>query len=189
LEYWQGKNPRVGLASQLSREADNMLHDHVKVSSAEPQGIDTVLGILDEAARWLQENGIPGLWKPGSFSRQGFLDHISRGEVYIGWVDGDPVGTLTLQWSDPVFWGDRPPDSGYLHKLAIRPAYHGKGIGLDMLRWAEAKTKTMGKRFLRLDCAAEDRKIREYYEKEGFVYRGDIVEPRGRASLYEKTLR
>jgi GNAT superfamily N-acetyltransferase len=161
---------------------------HLRVSAAEPRDVDTVLEILDEAATWLQENRIPGLWKPGSFSRQAFVDQISREEVYIGCVDGKAAGTFILQWSDPFFWGDKPPDAGYLHKLAIRPVYQRRGIGLEMLRWAEAKTKAMRKKFLRLDCAAEDRKIRDYYEREGFAYRGDIVEPRGRASLYEKPL-
>ncbi len=74
------------------------------------------------------------------------------------------------------------------HKLAIRPSSGGKGIGLEMLKWAEAQAKSAGKRFLRLNCLAEDRKIRDYYERAGFVYRGDVVEPRGRASLYEKRL-
>jgi GNAT superfamily N-acetyltransferase len=165
-----------------------MLDGRLRVSAAEHRDIDTVLAILDEAATWLQENGIPGLWKPGGFSRQTFLDQISQEEVYIGWLDGKAVGTFVLQWSDPLFWGARPPDAGYLHKLAIRPECHGRRIGLQMLRWAENKTRTMEKKFLRLDCAAEDMKIRRYYEREGFAYRGDIVEPRGRASLYEKPL-
>jgi len=160
----------------------------ISIRPARPTDVDIVLGILDEAATWLQEHKIPSVWTPGGFSRQSFLDQISRGEVYIALVDDLTVGTFILQWTDSLFWGERPPDAGYVHKLAIRPVSSGKGIGLEMLKWAEAQAKSAGKRFLRLNCLAVDRKIRDYYERAGFVNRGDVVEPRGRASLYEKRL-
>jgi hypothetical protein len=57
-----------------------------------------------------------------------------------------------------------------------------------MLNWAEKKTGTLGKKFLRLNCMAEDRKIRDYYEKAGFTYLHDVQGTKALASLYEKTL-
>jgi GNAT superfamily N-acetyltransferase len=150
--------------------------------------IDTVLGILDEAASWIIEQRLPSVWKPGEFSRETFLEQISRGEVHIGLVDEQPAGTITLQWADRVFWGEQLPDSGYVHKLAVRRAYAGQKVGLDMLRWAEAKSRTVGKRFLRLNCLAGDKKIRDYYERAGFLNKGDVVGPKAVATLYEKAL-
>jgi len=35
---------------------------------------------------------------------------------------------------------------------------------------------------------AADRKIRDYYERAGFLYKGDVVRPKGVATLYEKAL-
>jgi hypothetical protein len=75
-----------------------MYPDHFKVVPARPEDIDLVLGILDEAASWIIEQKLPSVWKPGEFSRETFLDQISRGEVHIGLIDGKPVGTITLQW-------------------------------------------------------------------------------------------
>jgi protein-tyrosine phosphatase len=159
-----------------------------QVLPAKPADIDTVLGILNEATIWLRDRGVPTVWKPGEFSRSSFLEQISREEVHIGMVDGKPAGTFILQWSDPFWWGERPPDAGYVHKLAIYPVYTGQGVGREMLKWAEAKTKTQGRRFLRLNCLAEDRKIRDYYENAGFTYLRDAAGPKGTASLYEKPL-
>ena len=161
---------------------------NLKISLAKQSEIDIVLGILDEAAAWLSENKIPTVWAPGGFSRQLFLDQIANGDVYIGSIDDQPVGTFILQWKDLQFWGEQPPDAGYVHKLATRPAYAGRGIGVEMLKWAEKTARAAGKRFLRLNCLAEDRKIRDYYERAGFVHRGDVAGPRGVASLYEKNL-
>src|SRR3989441_7210262 len=122
--------------------------DYFKVVRARPDDIDLVLGILDEAASWIIEQKLPSVWKPGEFSRETFLDQISRREVHIGLIDGKPVGTIILQWNDLVFWGERQPDSGYVHKLAVTPAYAGQRFGLEMLKWAEATVGEAGMRFL-----------------------------------------
>ncbi|HEX9612936.1 MAG TPA: GNAT family N-acetyltransferase [Candidatus Bathyarchaeia archaeon] len=165
-----------------------MAPSHFRVVLAKPEDIDTVLGILDEAASWLQEHSIPSVWKPGGFSRQTFLEQISRGEVHIGMFGETPVGTLTLEWADPVFWGEMQPDAGYVHKLAVRPAHAGQKFGLEMLKWAEDAARKAGKKFLRLNCLAKDRKIREYYEHAGFLYKGDVVGPKGMAANFEKAV-
>lgn len=57
-----------------------------------------------------------------------------------------------------------------------------------MLKWAEATARKAGKRLLRLNCLAADRKIRDYYERAGFLYKGDVVGPEAMATLYEKAL-
>jgi GNAT superfamily N-acetyltransferase len=160
----------------------------VEIVPAKPADIDTVLGILNEATSWLLEHGMPTPWVPGKFSRPTFQDQISKNEVYLATSKTVPVGTFVLQWSDPTFWGDRPQDAGYVHKFAVKPEHHGKGIGHSILRWAMARTRKAGKKFLRLNCVAEDRGIRDYYEKAGFSYRGDVNGPVCLASLYELEL-
>ena len=161
---------------------------HLEVVAASPNDIDIVLTILDEAAAWIIDQKLPHVWVPGGFSRETYLEQISRGEVYIGLVDGRPVGTFVLQWSDVFWWGEQPADSGYVHKLAIKPAYAGQGVGRQMLAWAEGRAKSTGRKLLRLNCMAEDRKIREYYENAGFVRVRDVMGPRALATLYEKPL-
>ena len=172
----------------IVRPSQLMSPGQVKVVPAKPEDIDTVLGILDEAAAWIIEKKLPSVWKPGEFSRQNFLEQISRGEVHIGLVDETPAGTITLQWVDLAFWGEQQPNAGYVHKLAVRPAYSGQKIGVEMLKWSESVTRKAGKELLRLNCLAEDRKIRDYYEQAGFLYKGDVDGPRAKASLYEKSL-
>jgi protein-tyrosine phosphatase len=172
----------------IVKPSQHLASGHLDIVPARPDDIDTVLGILDEAAAWIIKQKLPSVWKPGEFSRETFLEQISRGEVHFGLVDGKPAGTITLQWSDLVFWGEQQPDSGYVHKLAVRPVYAGQKIGLEMLKWAEAAAREVGKRFLRLNCLAADKKIRDYYERVGFLYKGDVVRPKAVAALYEKAL-
>src|SRR5438034_10766246 len=128
-----------------------MAFANLKVRQAGLHDVDIVLGILDEAAGWLKQREIPSVWKPGGFSRQSFLAQISHGEVYIALVDDHTVGTFTLKWTDSLIWGARPPDAAYIQKLAITPSSAGEGIGLEMLKCAEAQAKSGGRRLLRHD--------------------------------------
>jgi GNAT superfamily N-acetyltransferase len=160
----------------------------VEVITAKPEDLDTVVEILDEAAHWVVSRGWTG-WKPGSFSPQSIYKQLERGEVYLGKIGRKIVGTITLQWSDKMFWGRTPQDAGYIHKLAVRPVYTGREVGLQLLLWAEKQAVAAGKRYLRLNCLASDRVLCDYYEKAGFKHICNVLEHRGLASLYEKTLK
>jgi ribosomal protein S18 acetylase RimI-like enzyme len=164
------------------------LGSDVRIIRAQHGDLDRVLEILEEASRWLSSKGLETQWLPSPAFRQTIKNNIERGDVYVVKDVEGTVGTITLQWSDKKFWGDLPPDSGYVHKLAIKRSYGGKRLGLRMLQWAEAKARVEGKRYLRLDCLASNKTIREYYEKAGFVHVRDTLAPGWKASLYEKNL-
>ncbi len=161
--------------------------DEIKIVKAEAEELDTVLEILKEAANWLLSKGIDQ-WQPDSFSRSSTAEKIRLGEIYLAKKNQQSIATITLQWSDRFFWVDDDTDAGYIHKLAIKPAYTGTGLGRRLLEWAELATKAAGKNYLRLDCMYENPKIRQYYEDVGFEYRGEVRGVGWRAALYEKLL-
>ncbi|HEV2121022.1 MAG TPA: GNAT family N-acetyltransferase [Candidatus Bathyarchaeia archaeon] len=136
----------------------------------------------------LSSKGCETQWRSSPTFRQTIKDNIERGEVYVAKDVKKTVGTITLQWSDQKFWGEQPLDAVYIHKLAIRRSHAGRRLGLRMIQWAESKARTEGKRYLRLDCLAGNKTIREYYEKEGFIHVRDNDAPGWNASLYEKKL-
>src|SRR3989454_6514372 len=160
----------------------------VRIVRAQQGDLDTVLEILEEASRWLSSKGLESQWRPSQAFRQTIKDNIVRGEAYVVKAVEATVGTITLQWNDRKFWGDLPPEAGYIHKLAIVRSRAGQHLGLRLLHWAEDKTRAEGKRYLRLDCIASNKKIREYYEKAGFTHIRDTEMPGWKASLYEKKL-
>jgi len=105
------------------------LGGRVEVVPARASDLDTVLSILEEAARWMACREIEG-WQPGSFSRRRIADRIERGEMYLARLAGQTFGTFALQWSDEEVWGDVPEDAGYVHGLAIRRDFAvGEGPG------------------------------------------------------------
>ncbi len=160
----------------------------VRIIQAQQGDLDRVLEILEEVSRWLSSKGLETQWRPSPTFQQTIKDNIDRGEVYVVKKMEATVGTITLQWSDKKFWGDLPPDAGYIHKFAIKRSYSGQRLGLRLLQWAEAKARAERKSYLRLDCISSNKTIREYYEKAGFVHVGDTEAPGWKASLYEKKL-
>jgi ribosomal protein S18 acetylase RimI-like enzyme len=159
----------------------------IEVMQAQASHLGTVLSILTEAGEWLAAKGIP-MWGPGRFRAQVIASSIERGEVYLAMQGRWAIGTIALQWSDTVIWGDDAGDAAYVHRLAIRRAFAGKGLGFHLLRWAESAAAAQGKRYLRLDCMAENPVLREYYERAGFEYRGETCGEGWTAARYEKCL-
>jgi GNAT superfamily N-acetyltransferase len=143
--------------------------------------------LLDEATVWVGERGYEQ-W-PFPYPRDEIAAAIDRGEVYVAELDGDVVATVTLLWDDPMYWGDRPPDAAYVHKLAVRRACAGQRIGSAIVEWADWTAAAAGRWFLRLDCLGDNPGIRAYYEQLGFEHRGDLVVNGRDIAIYERPVR
>jgi GNAT superfamily N-acetyltransferase len=156
----------------------------VNVRRCQAQDVAVVAGLLDEATVWVGERGYEQ-W-PLPFPRDELEAAVERGEVYVAEVDGEVVATVTVLWSDPMYWGERPPDAAYVHKLAVRRACAGRRIGSAIVEWADATAAAAGRMFLRLDCLAGNPGIRAYYEQLGFEHRGDLVVNNRNMSIYER---
>jgi ribosomal protein S18 acetylase RimI-like enzyme len=159
----------------------------LEVRQAGADDVDEIVAILSGAARWLLARGIDQ-W-PDPFPRAR-VDALTRqGEFYVGVLGGRVVATLALLWSDPAFWGERPPDAGYVHALAVSRAWAGRGLGGELLAWAEEQVVREGREFLRLDCRVENEALRRYYESTGFEQRGEVSVDEFTSMRYERRCR
>jgi ribosomal protein S18 acetylase RimI-like enzyme len=156
------------------------------VCTARPQDAPEVAAILSEAAAWLIERGI-NQW-PNPYPLEEVAQSIDRGEVYLA-IESGPAATFTLQSEDLLFWGEQERDALYLHRLAVRRAFAGRGLGKTLVEWAAARARSSGRDFLRLDCLATEPRIRAYYESLGFTYVRDRDMSDWTAALYERRLR
>jgi ribosomal protein S18 acetylase RimI-like enzyme len=134
--------------------------------------VGIVTDILSEAARWLIARGITQ-W-PDPFPPERVDAAVRRGEFFVAELDGEPAATFALLWSDPTFWGEQPDDAGYVHALAVRRAFAGRGLGERLLEWAERRVAGAGRGFLRLDCRSDNSVLQAYYERLGFERRGNV---------------
>ena len=119
------------------------------------------------------------------------LSGIKRHEIHVGMIDGVVVGTFSLTWSDPVFWGTDDSQAGYVHRLAVRTERRGAGLGQYLLNWAQTEIGRADRHLLRLDCLADNAQLRRWYQTIGFAHQRDreVEGPRGApvlVSLYER---
>jgi len=157
----------------------------VEFCAATLADLDDVLDILLESARWLASRGI-NQWPVAGFPRDLIAEQISRGEVYVARRDRLAVGTFTLQWSDEQFWPGARDAAGYIHRIAVRR--EARGLGVELLKFAERITAESGRKILRLDCFAGNTALCGYYERAGFIRRADIeINPRGDPTVAEST--
>ena len=133
----------------------------------------TVSEILSEAARWLDQKGIP-MWRAGELLPAHVTGDIEAGLFIIAECDGVAAGVVKFQLTDRLFWPDvYQEQSAFLHRLAVKRRFAGGGISSALLRWAVQRTHSLGRKHLRLDCEASRPRLRAVYERFGFRHHSD----------------
>jgi GNAT superfamily N-acetyltransferase len=159
-------------------------HGSLVMAPARPDDLDALVAIDASASERVRELGYdPGM--PPRPIRDIVADRVAAGETVLARLDGQPAGMLALQCDDEL-WRDLPGAAGYVHGLATHRDFAGKGVGLALLDWAARVAAAEGKRYLRLDCNADNPALRAYSERAGFAHRGDVELPHRVAIRYEK---
>jgi GNAT superfamily N-acetyltransferase len=140
----------------------------VTVRQAERSDLDVVEALLVEAARWVDALG-EVMWEEGELAPARIAAEVDAGQFFLADVDGEPGGAIRFQLEDRLFWPDLiEADSAFVHRLVVRRRYKGLGVSTVLLQWAVDRAKSIGKRYLRLDCDASRPKLRALYERFGF---------------------
>ena len=159
----------------------------MNIRLARPADVSAVAAILDDATAFVRTLGFEQ-W-PVPFPQEELEGRIAHDELYLVEVDGRIVGTFTLLWDDPFFWGERPPDAAYLHKVAVLREFAGRGIGAGAIEWIDDHVANRGREFIRLDCQRDIPGIRRYYERLGFELKGEKTRKHFAWALYERRVR
>jgi GNAT superfamily N-acetyltransferase len=145
----------------------------VRVRQAQAEDARTVSGILLEAAKWLEESGMH-MWRDGELTDESISADVAAGLFYIAESGLEAAGTIKFQLQDALFWPDVPQDeSAFVHRLAIRRKFAGRGISDEILQWAVDRARSMDRQYLRLDCEAARPRLRKVYERFGFQHHSD----------------
>ena len=149
----------------------------IEIVQAKSDDYETVLSILREVAKWLEDIGKP-LWKHDELNEDFIRPHVEAGMYHLAKIGDEFAGCFRYQLEDKEYWDDVPhADSAFVHRVAVRRQFSGNNIAGQMIEFAKHKAKADGKKFLRLDCANRD-KLRKLYEGFGFEFHSEkIKEP------------
>ena len=141
----------------------------MEIVQAQTADVETVSEILREAAGWLIERG-EKLWSPDDLLPEKIAEQVESGMYHLAFIEGEAAGCLRYQLEDKEYWDDVPhADSAFVHRVAVRRKFAGRGIARDLIEWAKHCAKADGKKYLRLDCADRP-KLRRVYEGFGFEF-------------------
>jgi SAM-dependent methyltransferase/ribosomal protein S18 acetylase RimI-like enzyme len=149
------------------------------IEHAQPSDAAAVEKLLDAAATWQQSRGIRQ-WTPGSFDDE-VNEAIADRSLYVARREDLIVGCFMLDLQSPPWmtpWlieqGRVSTEAAHVGRLAVAREASGRGLGRVLLREARTLAAERGLAYLRLDCPAENGRLRRYYVEAGFSYIGDF---------------
>ena len=135
---------------------------------------DIAIRVLREVGQWLVDND-RRLWNVEALTTDNLLDEHTTNNLYVMYADrqdgGDPepAGAFILQWEDPHYWPDVPPNtSGFIHKLAIRRSFAGQNLFAAIVHFCREECLGRGIQTLQLETDATRPKLMQFYEQYGF---------------------
>ena len=145
----------------------------LSIRQATSEDINAVADILREAAAWLENRGMPQ-WRQDELEPKRIVAEVDSGQFFLAEYDSVPAGTVKFQLEDCLFWPDIPQgDSAFINRLAVRRCFAGGDLSSALILWAIARTHSLGRRYLRLDCEASRAGLRAVYERMGFRFHSD----------------
>ncbi|KAF9922901.1 hypothetical protein FBU30_006976 [Linnemannia zychae] len=161
------------------------------IRNTRPDEVDKFIDILESVAERLHANNIRQ-WPPGMFrnptARADMLTGIANKQYFT--IDycpssGNPnidtpdsteyemAGLFLINYDDPfdeLLWKDYLAEQGqdwknglYLHRLVLMTPFKGIGLTSKIVEFAEQKVRESGRQFLRLDCMADNERLRRFY--------------------------
>jgi GNAT superfamily N-acetyltransferase len=142
----------------------------IRIRQAMPADAPVIEDMLLEAARWVDALGVV-MWEEGELDSARIAGEVAGGQFFVAEAAGVPAGVIRFQLVDLLFWPDlAQEESAFVHRLVVRRSFKGKGISTALLAWSATRARSIGKRFLRLDCDAQRTRLRELYEQFGFRF-------------------
>jgi GNAT superfamily N-acetyltransferase len=150
-----------------------------------------ILQILKEGAEALQAKGIDQWqgWHAPDEERLAWVQQgLEEGEFHFLEVEGQIIGMYRYLQHDELYWGPQKVAARYVHSLAVRAGWAGKGIGRQLMERLFVQAKKEGAAVFRLDCVATNTHLRQYYESLGFMPVGETALRGQRFTLFERVL-
>lgn len=154
------------------------------IRPGEEGDLDTVLGLLDKAVRWLVRTGRTDQWGTELFSespdrRAQIGGMLSAGVLRIAEASGEAVGASVLALHPTAYVAPLPGPELYIHLLVTDPDFAGTGVGRVLVADAVELARRQRAEVLRVDCyAGGDGALVRAYQRLGFTPSTSLLVPR-----------
>jgi GNAT superfamily N-acetyltransferase len=143
--------------------------------------LDHVIGLVQEAARWLGVSGSDQWQKPWpdrAGRRERILNDLLKGKTWLV-RDGETIAaTITVDDDEPTDLNDRPvwpPDETrtavvYVRRVVVSRRYASHKLGAALLDWAaDWAQENRHAKLIRIDVWTTNSRLHRYYEGRHFT--------------------
>lgn len=143
------------------------------IKQADENDILTIEAILMDTVIWMNKNKLQNQWNEDSIKWNSLSKEYKINDFYIDYQNDVPSACIAITDLDQKYWSEIPQGKSlYIHKLAVKREFAGKGISKELINFAKKLSLKNGINSLRLDCNLQRNKLRALYENEGFIYAG-----------------
>lgn len=139
--------------------------------------IDTIFSLYKKRIQWMDQSGI-WQWNTTDYLAlypiSYYEERQRREELYVLSRGSFIAGAVVLLKSDGRWPEEASSPAYYVHNLVTDPSV--KGAGKIILSEAEKTAISRGMKFMRLDCAADNDFLNEYYDSMGYKLVGRCEE-------------
>lgn len=146
-----------------------------------------IIALLDAAATWLRTqstNQWAKPWRTEEDRRTRISRDLLAGKTWVVYDGAAPVGTFTADRKHdhqeiPV-WPEYSlgEPAVYVCRLTVDRSHSGHGFGAALLDWIGlAARRRYGAEWIRVNVWSTNDKLRRYYERQGFEFYDDSVDP------------
>ena len=144
--------------------------------------IDTIMAITKACAKHMISKGIYQ-WNEHYPNRDAFVKDVKRNELFVLEINGEIMGSLVISTLmdneyQPIDWLTENKNNIYIHRLAVHPAFQGKGYAQQLMDFAEAYAIENNYTSIRLDTFSQNKRNQNFYELRGYKRLGDIYFPK-----------
>ena len=136
--------------------------------------VETVFSLVKKRILWMDQNGIKQ-WNVTGYLEAYPIEYYKmqeqQGHLYVLHDQAETVVGAVVLLEEDDRWTDRMDSSAfYIHNLVTDSEVHGAGSFL--IEETEKMAIQSGKEFIRLDCAADNSFLNQYYEDHGYLLAG-----------------
>lgn len=149
--------------------------------------VDEAIEIIREVAAWGRIKGFR-VWRDEWLTKEELITTDAPPEsFYVGKIGTHTVCAFILQWNDSEYWKNAQKNEAvYLHKFCVRREFAGRNMTKLVIEAIKKLCEEKGIKYIRLDTALDEKKIRKIYLNTGFKIIDIIDYPNGRSiALYE----
>jgi len=162
----------------------------MKIRSADVSDLVPLMDITQRCIENLDKQGIYQ-WDEIYPSKKDFHDDILDKNLFVITSANKVFGCICInQLEYPGY--ENADWLGYqffvIHKIIVDPQNENKGYGKFAMHYAEKVAYSKKKDSIRLDCFKDNLRANKFYQKLGYVLRGETQFRKGMFNLYEKMI-